>query len=78
MRTVQSSLTRANGGVANTRLAEPAEVACAIALSFRPIVCIQLCEHAAQEHGLASQIFIDLFFERFQHLCGRFRHLLFP
>jgi hypothetical protein len=41
MRTVQSSFTRANGGVANTRLAEPAEVACAIALSFRPIVCIQ-------------------------------------
>jgi hypothetical protein len=26
---------------------------------------------------LKCQIFIDQFFERFQHLCGRFRHLLF-
>jgi hypothetical protein len=27
---------------------------------------------------LKRQIFLDQFFERFQHLCGRFRHLLFP
>ena len=39
---------------------------------------VELCEHAAQKHGLASQIFIDQFFERFRHLCGRISPFALP